>query len=173
MERSSQSAVSKTLTKQSKVPVEAAMRDPLLNPDGVFDKPSAVLLDRDLSTVEKARALDNWEQTVRQRLAATDEGMDANDTSASDLQLLERIEHARKQISATPRHVTESMQRDASTAATRSATARPHDHDEQTEIAPTAARQGSGKLTNYRVLENSLLIAVFVGAALLIAFYLA
>jgi hypothetical protein len=45
------------------------------NPAVHFDKPQDVVQDKTLSTEEKKKALNNWEQDARQLLTASNEGM--------------------------------------------------------------------------------------------------
>ena len=45
------------------------------NPAATFEKPRDVVHDRELSSDEKEKALDTWEQDARQLMTASNEGM--------------------------------------------------------------------------------------------------
>jgi hypothetical protein len=49
------------------------------NPVTVFDRPSHVVKDKNLSWEEKEKALKTWEQDARQLLTASNEGMTGSD----------------------------------------------------------------------------------------------
>jgi hypothetical protein len=52
------------------------------NPATHFDKPQDVVQDKALSTEEKKKALNTWEQDARQLLTASNEGMPGSEEGA-------------------------------------------------------------------------------------------
>jgi hypothetical protein len=52
------------------------------NPATHFDKPQDVVQDKTLSTEEKKKALNTWEQDARQQLTASNEGMPGSEEGA-------------------------------------------------------------------------------------------
>lgn len=61
------------------------------DPESVFARPSLVAEEAGLTRGQKIATLERWEQQVLDRLAATSEGMPANDTSAHEADLLAEI----------------------------------------------------------------------------------
>lgn len=68
------------------------------SPEDLYDSPVEIGRSDKLSADRKLELLTEWEQSVRQRLDATSEGMPPNGTSYDDLGLIERIEHVRKRV---------------------------------------------------------------------------
>ncbi len=138
----------------------AAAADPINHPEGAFERPIAVVDDRDLTLDEKLQALENWDRSVRRRLAAESQG-NVGGGSAHDLDLLEGIEKARAALRHGDRWWlggTGQKSRD--------------DHPQDEEVlTPTEARQGSGRRMNFRILERSLFLAALAAAGLYLWFY--
>lgn len=142
----------------------AAAADPIANPEGAFERPSAVIDDPDLTLDEKLTALQNWDAAVRRRLAAESSaaagGVVAGGVSAHEVDLLEDIERARVVL----RH---------GHGWSPAAAAQDPAHAETEVITPTEARQASPRRMNFRILERSLLLAAIAAAALYLWFYFA
>ena len=51
------------------------LRDNVDNPEAHYDKPADIPADKKLSSGEKSKALNTWEQDARQLLTASNEGM--------------------------------------------------------------------------------------------------
>lgn len=68
------------------------------DPEGQFETPARLAADSTLTPQQRMAALDRWEQSVQDRLAASNEGMPTNNTSGTDLDLLAKIELARRKL---------------------------------------------------------------------------
>ncbi len=68
------------------------------NPSSVFDKPSEVVTNTELSHKEKTKVLQEWELEARQLEVATEEGMN-NKTKPS---ALPEVKAAQRKIGAEP-----------------------------------------------------------------------
>jgi hypothetical protein len=51
------------------------LREPTPDPAGKYSTPAELVADPALSLTEKRRLLDEWEDDIRQRLVASEEGM--------------------------------------------------------------------------------------------------
>lgn len=63
------------------------------DPESVFSRPRLVAEEAALTRGQKIATLERWEKQVLERLAATSEGMPANDSSAHEADLLAEIKH--------------------------------------------------------------------------------
>ena len=70
----------------------------LFLPEDTFASPAELARDYRLTPQQRIDALDRWEQSVQDRLAASNEGMPTNNTTKTDLDLLEKIHRARRQV---------------------------------------------------------------------------
>ena len=67
-------------------------------PEGQYETPAQLAADVTLTPQQRIAVLDRWELSVQDRLAASNEGMPTNNTTATDLDLLARIQAARKKL---------------------------------------------------------------------------
>ena len=76
------------------------------NPATHFDKPQDVVQDKTLSTEEKKKALDTWEQDARQLLTASNEGMpgSAEGVQPDDHHRLSEVVRAKDTMGEKPKH---------------------------------------------------------------------
>ena len=65
-----------------------------LLPQSTFTSPNRIVTDDRLTLGEKLTTLKRWAEQVKGQLAASNEGMPTNGTSAFDLQLLDDINEA-------------------------------------------------------------------------------
>lgn len=133
--------------------------DPVANPETAFETPAAVAIDRDLSLDEKLAALSNWEHTVRRRLAAAQDqgGAEGAELVVRDADILDRISRARSAISE-PQGKRFWRRRDNA--------ARKQRRTDAVRLTTEEARQGSRRMMNFRILENSLFLAALAAVAL-------
>ncbi len=71
----------------------------LTNPSSVFDRPSEVVANKELSHDEKTTVLQEWELEARQLEVATEEGMSSKRTKPS---VLPEVKAAQRKIGAEP-----------------------------------------------------------------------
>jgi hypothetical protein len=76
------------------------------NPARHFDKPQDVVQDKTLSTEEKKKALNTWEQDARQLLTASNEGMPGSEEGAQpdDHHRLGEVVRAKDTMGEKPKH---------------------------------------------------------------------
>jgi hypothetical protein len=70
----------------------------LTNPSSVFDRPSEVVANTELSPDEKAKVLQEWELEARLLEVATEEGMNKKSTPS----VLPEVKAAQRKIGAEP-----------------------------------------------------------------------
>jgi hypothetical protein len=72
------------------------------HPQNYYETPDALIRDPELSSEEKKKALDVWEQDARQMLTASDEGMPGSEegVSKSDHAQLGQVERAKNKLHA-------------------------------------------------------------------------
>lgn len=68
------------------------------HPEAIFESPQQLAASSALTPRQRIVQLDRWEQTVLDRVAATSEGMPANDTSSRDVAILDQITIARRRL---------------------------------------------------------------------------
>lgn len=68
------------------------------HPEAVFESPQHLAATSALTPRQRIVQLDRWEQTVLDRVAATSEGMPANDQSNEDTAILDQIAVARRRL---------------------------------------------------------------------------
>lgn len=84
--------------------IVSKLKDRIDDPAVYYATPDDILKDHELSTEEKRRALDNWEQDARQKLTASNEGM-ANTKEGidpSEHSRLGEVERAKDKIGEKP-----------------------------------------------------------------------
>jgi hypothetical protein len=76
------------------------------NPAEAFEKPSDVVTDEGLSTKEKKKALDTWEQDAHQLLTASNEGMPGSDEGVApeDSHRFGEVVRAKVKLGDKPKH---------------------------------------------------------------------
>ena len=76
------------------------------NPTTAFEKPVDIVRDEKLSTSEKKKALNTWEQDARQLLTASNEGMPGSDEGLSkdDTHKLGQVVRAKNKMGEKPKH---------------------------------------------------------------------
>ena len=76
------------------------------NPATEFEKPSDVVYGRKLSSEEKRKALDNWEQDARQLMTASSEGMPGSEEGLDpdDHHRIAEVVRAKQAIGDKPKH---------------------------------------------------------------------
>lgn len=133
--------------------------DPVTNPEAAFETPAAVAIDRDLSLDEKLTALANWERSVRRRLAEAQHrgAEEGGELVVRDADILDRIGRARSAISE-PQGRRFWRRRDKA--------ARTERRTDAVRLTTEEARQGSRRMMNFRILENSLFLAALAAVAL-------
>jgi hypothetical protein len=75
------------------------------HPQNYYETPDALTKDPDLSSEEKKKALDVWEQDARQMLTASNEGMAGSEegVSKSDHSQLGQVERAKNKLRDKPK----------------------------------------------------------------------
>jgi hypothetical protein len=74
------------------------------NPQNIFDRPSDIVKDRQLSSEEKRDALNTWEQDAHQLLTASNEGMAGSEEGVDpkDNHRLGEVVRAKDKIGVKP-----------------------------------------------------------------------
>ncbi len=78
--------------------LEKSQAEARTNPEETFNTPAQLAAAVALTPRQRIDALNRWEQSVQDRLAASNEGMPTNNTTGGDLDLLSQIEKARKRL---------------------------------------------------------------------------
>jgi hypothetical protein len=80
--------------------------DKIQHPAAFYDTPDGIVKDNDLSTEEKKKALNSWEQDARQQLTASNEGMAGSKEGIdpSDHSRLGEIVRAKDKIDEKAKH---------------------------------------------------------------------
>ena len=88
------------------VDVSKLKMDKIEHPATFYETPDDIVKDNDLSTEEKKKALNSWEQDARQQLIASNEGMAGSKEGIdpSDHSRLGEIERAKDKIGEKPKH---------------------------------------------------------------------
>jgi hypothetical protein len=75
------------------------------HPQNYYETPDALTKDPELSSEEKKRALEVWEQDARQMLTASNEGMPGSEegVSKSDHHQLDQVERAKNKLRDKPK----------------------------------------------------------------------
>jgi hypothetical protein len=75
------------------------------HPQNYYETPDALTKDPELSSEEKKKALDVWEQDARQMLTASNEGMPGSEegVSKSDHAQLDQVERAKNKLRDKPK----------------------------------------------------------------------
>ena len=68
------------------------------NPEDVYQSPAELAAEVTLTPNQRIEALNQWELTIQDRLAASNEGMPTNNRTPNDLDLLTQIQSARKRL---------------------------------------------------------------------------
>ena len=69
-----------------------------LDPEGSYESPAKLAADVTLTPKQRIEALDRWELSVQDRLAASNEGMPTNNRTSGDLDVLAQIQSARRRL---------------------------------------------------------------------------
>ncbi len=78
----------------------------LENPATAFEKPSDVVSDSSLTSCEKKKALDTWEQDARQLMTASNEGMTGREEGVDlgDHHRMDDVVRAKGKVGERPQH---------------------------------------------------------------------
>ena len=77
---------------------QATTLEPLTNPEDTYQSPAKLATDVTLTPKQRIEALDRWELSIQDRLAASNEGMPTNNRTPIDLDLLAQIQSSRKRL---------------------------------------------------------------------------